>query len=188
MNSSKSYKKYLLFTVIWGVHFMILKSLRSERSRSLPLSVLELCSKASAAQRPATAILFSRPRGRCCWPRRSETTTNNFPIIFNQVAGSRFTKNPWHQEDPETSKETDLVSDFSLMAEGPISATQSPLVSGKGVLGRESFPSPPFCDNKERKTDPRLVCCQAGHREIVKLGTAVSLRVVSLLTETAKPY
>lgn len=112
MNSSKSYKKYLLFTVIWGVNFMILKSLRSERSRSFPLSVLELCSKASAAQRPATAILFSRPRGRCCWPRRSETTTNNFPINFNQVAGSRFIKNPWRQEDPETSKETDLVSDF----------------------------------------------------------------------------
>lgn len=112
MNSSKSYKKYLLFTVIWGVNFMILKSLRSERSRSFPLSVLELCSKASAAQRSATAILFSRPRGRCCWPRRSETTTNNFPINFNQVAGSRFIKNPWRQEDPETSKETDLVSDF----------------------------------------------------------------------------
>lgn len=112
MNSSKSYKKYLLFTVIWGVHFMILKSLRSERSRSFPPSVLELCSKASAAQRPATAILFSRPRGRCRWPRRSETTTNNFPINFNQVAGSRFIKNPWRQEYRETSKETDLVSAF----------------------------------------------------------------------------
>lgn len=112
MNSSKSYKKYLLFTVIWGVHFLILKSLRSESSRSFPPSVLELCSKASAAQRPATAILFSRPRGRCCWPRRSETTTNNFPINFNQIAGSRFIKNPWRQEDRETSKETDLVSAF----------------------------------------------------------------------------
>lgn len=112
MNSSKSYKKYLLFAVIWEVHFMILKSLRSERSRFFPLSVLELCSKASAAQRPATAILFSRPRGRCCWLRRSETTANNFPINFNQVAGSRFIKNPRRQEDPETSKETDLVSDF----------------------------------------------------------------------------
>lgn len=35
----------------------------------------------------------------------------------------------------------------------------SPLVSGKEAQGRESFPSPPFCDNKKLKTQPRIACC-----------------------------
>lgn len=51
-----------------------------------------------------------------------------------------------------------------VRAVGPISAAKSPLVSGKGAQGRESFPSPPFCDNKEPKTEPRIACCQAEHK------------------------
>lgn len=41
----------------------------------------------------------------------------------------------------------------------------SPLVSGKEAQGRESFPSPPFCDNKESKTQPRIACCPQGQNE-----------------------
>lgn len=74
----------------------------------------------------------------------------NSARFYYPVTISRLIEKQRSREVPETSKETGLVC--VLIAEGLTSASKSPLVSGKGAQGRESFPSPPFCDNKEPKT------------------------------------
>ncbi len=136
-----------------------------ELCRSFPVSGCTL--QQGECISPARAILSCLQWRRWWWLRRSDSTTYkstaNFFFFFNVVAISRLGKTQWSRAVPETSTETVLVSVST--AEGPISAAKSPLVSGKGAQGRESFPSPPFCDNKEPKTEPRIACCQEEHKE-----------------------
>lgn len=122
-----------------------------------PCSPLWLFSAATRVQQQLRP-LFSRQWRRWLRLRRREPTAHNNLLLFFFLTRLQFRSPRRRIREAERFQKRRKKTGPWVCAsatEGPKSAAKSPLVSGKGAQGRESFPSPPFCDNKEPKNSAK---------------------------------